>query len=445
NTAPTALNFYENAINAAARCIAENSLAPTAVCLTSQVGSYLMYSPQLPPHKMALRGWQAAAASDEIAQFMAARSSGYWQREIGMQHPMLWSYPGPFLLLQKEQEGARFPSFEKLLSIKDYLYYRFTGLFYSDPYTWRGLAMGRELGYSQRYLQDLGISSSLLPTLAEPGSAPGGLLPALARQLGLAPGTPVYLGCNDFFAGLLGSGCTGPEAAFDVTGTSEHLGLVQSRPQTQPLLISGPYFSGYANYGVTASSGSTLRWAETVMADLPEALPPKELPVFLPYLNGERTPLYTPGASGTVVGLRETHTRQDIAAAAVCGVVYSLYSIWKLFPEADTAAVAALRVTGGATRIPLYNQIKADLFGIPLEIPVQSEGSALGAAMLAAVGMGWFCSLHEAAKAWQPTCRLVTPNPGSRQYHLEAYEKYCRVSRHMSPLFQAGQGPANTT
>lgn len=426
--------FYNSSLAALQACLRNNALSPVCLCLTGQVGSYFLYNSLLPPQQLFLHPWQTAQGKG-FETILNSASPGYWQEQIGMQHPRLWSYPGPFITGLKNENNFSKISCEKLLSLKDYLYYRFTGLFASDPFTWRGLYNSQQKCFPKDYLAQLGIQENQLPFIESSFAAPGSLLPVVAQALGISP-CPVVLGCNDVFAALLGTHCTSPGSAFDITGTSEHIGFLQNQPETNPLLISGPFFSGYANYGVTASSGSTLQWAQNNMGTIPSALPAHPLPLFLPYFCGERTPLYNPYASGTILGLRPNHTKADIATAAVCGVVYSLYSIWQLFPLKQRNSIANLHVTGGGTHIPLFNQVKADLFGLPLAISKEKEGSALGAAMIGAVWAGWFTSLAQVSQAWQKEIETVLPQKEMQAYHLEMAEKYRLLSHTVEPVFE---------
>ena len=108
-------------------------------------------------------------------------------------------------------------------------------------------------------LEKIGVSESILPRLQKPDSVAGFITEQASKETGIPAGVPVYVGCNDFFAGLLGMGMIRSGSMFDITGTSEHLGLITDKePDLQTPVVHGPYFRHHALYGVTASSGASL-------------------------------------------------------------------------------------------------------------------------------------------------------------------------------------------
>jgi len=435
-TAVTAASVGQMAVRAARESVDKSGWSPCAISLTSQVGSYFPYRHDIPPEEIVLHSWQSVSDSDYANDIISSFDERFWMEQINMLHPKLGSYPGPFLCKLRAEDPDVFERFELLLSIKDYIYYLFTGIFATDPYTWRGLANIKTCSYPQKYLDFLEVESSRFPPLYPIGASPGTLLQSLSEQLGIRANIPVFVGCNDFYAGLKGSGCMEPMAAFDVTGTSEHIGIIAPAMLSGAPLISSLYFEGFVTYGVTASSGNTLDWAQTKLSDGFPQLPSKrDLPVFLPYLSGERTPYYSNKASGAVFGLRTYHTTEDIMLAAAEGVAFSLYHIWSFLPKESRDQISCLSAMGGGTRIPLLNRIKAELFGIPVHVSGQTESSAVGAAMIAAVACGWFSNDRQAVKRWCPACTVIEPDMKMQGYYLERYQRYKAISECVSKLF----------
>ena len=281
--------------------------------------------------------------------------------------------------------------------------------------------------------------------------------PAAAEACGLAAGTPVVTGWNDLNCGLLGTGVVRPGMGFDIGGTSEHLGLALPAGGPLPVdnLMLAPYLgddlSDAANaahaqrasrvcYGVTSAGGGSLEWyANAFVPDLlhayaqPAASTQAPAPdgqaglegmaasappgsgglIFLPYLNGERAPIWDANARGVFFGLNSTHRHAHFARAVLEGVAFSLRQVLALVETATGAWVARIHASGGPARLALWNQIKADVLGRPLVIPRETHAACLGAAMLAAIGSGWYAGAAPAAEAMVQFARQVEPNPAN--------------------------------
>ena len=246
---------------------------------------------------------------------------------------------------------------------------------------------------------------------------------AAAEACGLTAGTPVVTGWNDLNCGLLGTGVVRPGMGFDIGGTSEHLGL--SLPGGAPLpvaraLMLAPYLGDEPQrrrapaccYGVTSAGGGSLDWyANAFVPDLLQAYGQApagtQVPggleamaasapagagglIFLPYLNGERAPIWDAEARGVFFGLSSTHRHAHLARAVMEGVAFSLRQVLARVEAATGARVDRVHASGGPARLALWNQIKADVLGRPLVIPRETHAACLGAAMLAAIGSGWY-------------------------------------------------------
>jgi sugar (pentulose or hexulose) kinase len=231
-----------------------------------------------------------------------------------------------------------------------------------------------------------------------------------AAELGLPAGAPVAIGWTDGACAMLGTGCfavpEGP-AAFDTAGTSEVVGLtVAALPDDPRLLVApGPDPGWVLVMGPTQAGGGSVAWAAGLlglptaeMAALASAAPPGAGGVvFLPYLEGERAPLWDPAARGVFFGLGLGHGRAELARAVFEGVGHSIRHVLATIEAATGARPGELRVCGGGAREPFWNQLKADLTGRTVRATAQPETSALGAAMLAGVAGGVFATMDEAA------------------------------------------------
>lgn len=375
----------------------------TAISLSSQVGTYVMDGEVF--------SWREPGGEDELRELQEKFTVDEFVEEISMRHPSLLSYPIPRIhYLQKHAEPDHIP--QNICQPKECICRYLTGKNLSDPYSWRGLANQHTGKYSQKFLRYLGISEKKLPTLQSPTKTAGTVLEKTARECGLNPGIPVYTGCNDFYASLLGMGIVKPGDSFDVTGTSEHMGMITEKLMTDEKVISSPYLNGYVVYGVTASSGASLDFGLREMnldrIDYETYRTKKKLPIFLPYVNGERAPIYDPQARGVFFGIEADTTKEDMGYAVMEGVAFSVWHIMESLPEKNIRQIIC---AGGAAGNRNLLQLKADLFGIPFVRAKEEDTSAYGACLLGAVGEGWYPDTDTAVRNMCSYDAPVMPQP----------------------------------
>lgn len=375
----------------------------TAISLSSQVGTYIMDGK--------VCSWRESGGEEELQELQEMFTTEAFVEEISMRHPALLSYPIPRIhYLQKRTEPDHIP--QDICQPKECICRYLTGNNLSDPYSWRGLANQQAGNYSRKFLTYLGISNQILPRLQSPFQKAGTLLEQAAVECGLKPGIPVYTGCNDFYASLIGMGIVKTGDCFDVTGTSEHMGMIAEKLVTDPKTISSPYMNGFVAYGVTASSGASLdfglREMNLAAVDYEDYRNKKKLPIFLPYVNGERAPIYDPQAKGVFFGIGADTTREEMAYAVMEGVAFS---IWHIIEGLPKEKINQIICAGGATRNRNLLQLKADLFGIPFVRAKEEDTSAYGACMIGAVGEGWYPDIETAVREMCSYDAPVIPHP----------------------------------
>jgi xylulokinase len=160
--------------------------------------------------------------------------------------------------------------------------------------------------------------------------------------------------------------------------------------------------------------------------------------VFLPYLSGERSPLWDPDARGAFLGLHLGTDRACLYRAVMEGVAMALRHNLEV-ARAAGASVAELMAIGGATRSPLWMQIKADVTGVPLVVSANPDATPLGAAMLAAIGAGG-ASVEEVTGAWVQRSTAYRPDPGNRARYDELYAVYAGLYPALAPSMHALAG-----
>ena len=354
--------------------------------LSSQVGTYIV-------DDVHVIGWNEAIGAEELAAIKKDYDTECFLQEISMPHPNIISYPIPRLKYMKHT----YPNFQKVGMPKDFICQQLTGNLVTDPYSWRGLANLEKKVYSQYFLKELGIQEEQLPKMIDFTEIAGYTKEISLGEKQLPEGIPVYVGLNDYYAGLLGMGIHKVGDMFDISGTSEHLGILEEKVNVATEMVSGPYLQEQVHYGVTASSGVSLKYGLELYAceelDLTK-MREKHPPIFLPYLNGERAPIWDADARGMFFGIQGNCSKEEMYYAVMEGVAFSLYHIYE---KMGKPPARQMKVAGGAAVSSVLNQLKAELFGIPVAVLEESDTSALGAVLVALLGQGSYETIDAAA------------------------------------------------
>lgn len=396
-----------------------------AVGLSAQTGTYVINGKDV-------IAWSDPVGKIELDRIRGAFSPDLFLAEIGMPHPAMTSYPLPRLLYIKEH----FTNVKSVCQPKDLICQYLTGKLKSDVWTWRGLAHPERDKYSEALLAALGIDPAWLPPLTYETNEAGTVTASTATATGLPQGTPVIIGLNDFFAGLVGMGLPFTSSLFDITGTSEHFGSVTNAFTPQTGMVSGRFLEGFVHYGGTASSGPSLTFGMRELGDTNGDLAAcleRKPPIFLPYLNGERAPIFDSSARGVFFGLTASHTKADMAYAVLEGVAFSVYHIASHLGELPNDNVL---LGGGAADDALLGSIKATLFGRDFVTLAESDTSALGAAMVAGLGIEYFETLSDAVTACVRPKAIYTPCPKQRKQLCARFAIYEQLYTALKPQFE---------
>ncbi|HZD57775.1 MAG TPA: xylulokinase [Anaerolineales bacterium] len=372
------------------------------------------------------------------------------RREVGDErlgewtgNPVATGFMLPSWLWLRENEPKVAGEARHLLLPKDYVRYRFTGELGSEPSdaSSTGLFDPKETDWSEALLSALQIDPGLLPQIYASAEVAGRLLPEAARDSGLRPGTPVVYGGGDQACQALGSGIIDPGVASCTIGTGGQILAPLLSPAYDPQLRLHLYCHAlperWFRMAAILSAGLALKWLRDQvlvdltyqeMADLAAGIGPgAEGLFFLPYLAGERTPHMDPQARGGFIGLTLRHGRAHLVRAVMEGVVFALRQGLELILELGVPVERVL-AAGGATNHPLWLQLQADIFNRPVYRTWSAEAAALGAALLAGVGVGVF---PDARSACSQVVRLreevVSPNGANTALYREAYLKYCEI------------------
>ena len=387
--------------------------------------------------------WQDRRAEAEavwLRQEIGAQQLASW---LGLDLPIDAGWPPARLLWLSRQRRDLIDRTHKILMAKDYIGCQITGECFSDPWSSKGLIHLTTGAPPADYYRALGLPDSLAPRIFAPHAVVGEVTKLAAEQLGLNVGTPVVCGSSDAVCGMIGTGAVGiGRAAFNLTGTSEMIGRAGGQPTDGLLFIPASVTGGSPIlYGPTQSGGDSLVWFaefsgqpfEAVMAAAAEAPPGADGVVFLPYLAGERAPIWDSKARGAFLGLLRPHTFAAGGRAVMEGVAMSVRHVLET-AGVEYGADLPLRIAGGSARSAAWNQIRADVTGLNVEIVEQGGAVTLGAALLAALGVGRFPDLG-AAGALVRIQETVTPRLEYESVYAERYDLFRKAYQALRSLW----------
>ncbi len=345
-------------------------------------------------------------------------------------NPALTNFTLPKVWWVREREPQVWARVRSILLPKDYVRYELTGARAIDVAEASGTLMFDVVNrkWSSEILEISGISESSLPKVFESQEISGRVSKSGAEATGLIEGTPVVAGAGDQAAGAVGMGIVRPGAVSATIGTSGVVFAATSRPVLDPKGRIHTFCHAVPGrwhvMGVTQAAGLSLRWfrdqfgvGNEVGSDPYDRLSAEAAKIpagadgllWAPYLMGERTPHVDPHARGALVGITAQHTRAHVIRAILEGVAFSLRDTFTIFKELKIP-VESIRLGGGGARGPLWRQIQADIYGMPVEIVEAEEGAAYGAGLLAGVGAGVWPSVDQACDSAVRVAERVVPD-----------------------------------
>lgn len=374
-------------------------------------------------------------------------------------NPLSPSYTMPKVLWYKEHCPEVYEKADKILQSNSFIAFRLTGEVSQDPsqgYGWACWDMARG-AWDEDLCRELGVRTSLLPPVAACSEAVGRVTEEAARLTGLPEGTPVVAGGLDAACGTLGAGVLHPGQTQEQGGQAGGMSICMDVCRADRRLILGAHVVPglWLLQGGTVGGGGALNWFErefgaaerdaaartgsSTFAEMDReagGVPPgSEGLVFLPYLAGERSPIWDVHAKGVYYGVTFAKTRAHFARACMEGVAYSLRHNLETAREAGAEA-GVLRAMGGAANSRLWTQIKADVTGCRIEVPGSDTATSLGAALLAGVGTGVYRNFDEAAERTIRIRRTVEPNPETARAYEKGYRTYRRLYEKLKDLMK---------
>ena len=349
--------------------------------------------------------WRDGRAGAEAARLAAAIEAEGLGEALGTTNPPNAFHPLARVLWVQAHEPARLARTRWVLSPKDYLNYRLTGVAAGDLPQGALVLDPRTLELPRPLFARLELDPALIPPMFWPETPLGPVRAGLPPPLDRLAGIPVFTGSLDAWCCTLGIGAMRAGAAYVASGTSDILGILHPRRVTAAGLTALRWTEALWHLGgVVQTGGDCLAWlaallgepAGRVMERLAGQARPASVPLFLPYLAGERTPLWDPDVRAGFLGVDRRHSALHLAWAVLEGVAFADRHGLELAFAASGSDPAEVRLTGGAARFDAWCQARADVLGRTIVRTREPEAGLLGAAMVALRGLGEFRDWDEA-------------------------------------------------
>ena len=359
--------------------------------------------------------YQAGKISEKISPDRVYRITG---------HRLSASYSASKILWIRENEPEVYSKCYKFIHAKDFVVLKLTGKFITDFSDASGMNLLdiEKMQWSKEMLEVTDIDINKLPDIVESVQVVGVVEKDASNECGLLEGTAVVIGGGDGACATAGAGVVARGESYIYLGTSTWMGISDIHPLIDPKKRTftfchfkrGLYFAA----GTMQTGGGAYGWFKNAVCeyesekakenkqDVYEILNSKASNIkpgaggliFLPYLMGERSPLWDPKARGAFVGLTVRHSKEHMVRSVLEGVAFNMRIIVEAFKEQGTKT-EMIRMIGGGAKSSLWRSIFSDVIGVKIaKLNLIEEATSFGAAIAGGVGVGLFSSIEEAAK-----------------------------------------------
>lgn len=452
-----AVQDTQKIIKTAYACIREtlkwgirNDAAPYALCFSNASASLVCLDSDFKPSGPALT-YADLRASKESQFLIKTYGNDTFRRTAAPVHASYWL--PKFLWLTNS--GYDLSQSSYFCTIKDLLVFQLTGQFVIDKSNAAATGMCNAItgDWDERLLAIAGIRADQLPKVHPTTAIFTPIHAEEALSINTPPNLKIVLGAMDGVLSSLGAGAFKPGQVTTMIGSSGACRVAADSPlidQDKLKTWSYPLDDQiWIRGGAMNNGGLVTKWlvqnfsgsqkaSDKSYHELFEAAekiePGANGLIFLPYLFGERAPIYDEDARGVYFGLRNSHHLGHFARAGLEGILMALYSIYEtIHPDKEDAV--EIRATGGYLRSELMLQIQADIFGSQIKIPQNLEGSIIGAAALALKACGAIETYDEIVK-FITIERQIQPNMANAQKYQAVFRHFKVLYEHLQPVFQ---------
>ena len=395
--------------------------------------------------------WQDQRAVAELDEIRGKIPVADYYQITGMPLNTTWLLPK--ILWLRNHEPENWDKVRKVIQLQDYTLKAFGAEEYVNDVPGAGLTgiwNPYEFCWSRKLLSLFSIDSALLPRPVASGTQVGVVSKAAAQQTGFAAGTPLCVGAGDQNSAITGAGIVHPGDCSVSLGTggivATYLDEAFHDPSKMNMFTNHTIYGKWQLEGYQAGAAGVYRWFRDEVAKLQKAYanetrqdvyfflndlvaqtPPgaKGL-VFLPFLASATTPRWNPKARGTLLGLTFAHDQGCLARAFMEGITMEIKDIFSSMYAAGLS-IDHVRILGGPTKSPLWNQLQADIYNRPVDTLKTKDAAVLGAAICAGAGVGLFKDIREGVSAMVAVDQTYQPNPQNAALYDELYAIYCQA------------------
>jgi len=404
-----------------------------SISLSSQAETLVVLDSNSKPLRKAI-SWLDSRSTDEckILKENFNVDDGY---NITGQPDIITTWPITKMLWIKRNEKDKFAKVYKYLLLKDYIIYKFTGKFISE-YTVYNFSYYLDI-INKKYWEDIlkfiGISTSQLPKLIEPGEIAGGLLDENIKEFNFSSDIHLNVGALDQMAGMIGVGNIKEGIVSETTGTVLAICTMVDKPLVNKYKIPCHYNAVKNTYillSICESGGISLEWFKNnfyddknysyINREIEKIAPGSNGLIFLPYLTGVNSPELDPNAKGVFYGINISHNRAHFARSIMEGIAYLIRKNLDYLKKLNINTNKLISL-GGGSKSNVWNQIKADVIGKNIIVTGQDEPALLGAAIMAAVKLGLYKDINDAVNSLIKTKKVYCP------LNNRVYEKQYRT------------------
>jgi len=375
-------------------------------------------------------------------------------------HRLSASYVLAKILWLRDNQPDIYRDTYKFVHAKDFIVARMTGIFATDPSDASSMNLYdlRSGQWSGEILDAVDLPAEKLPDIRPSATVIGGLCPEPARELGLPAGLPVVIGGGDGACAAAGAGVIAAGSAYNYVGSSSWIALSTPSPIFDPAYRTFTFGhvipDMFMPTGTMQAAGASYQWARDQLAPLEQAAaqrlgisayelmnlaieqvrPGADGLFFLPYLMGERSPRWNPLARGAFIGLTIRHSRAQLYRAVLEGVTMNLRVILDAF-RAQGTDIDAMRLIGGGARGAAWNQIMANVYGLPVQrLDILEEATSMGAALVGGVAVGIypdFDMIHQ----MNAIAATILPEPAAQASYERMLPIFNRLYEALLPAY----------
>ncbi|SJN40174.1 Xylulose kinase [Microbacterium esteraromaticum] len=445
-------DWWDAVVRATRDLLARTETAPseiTGLVVSGQMMGAVLLDADGEPARPAII-WADTRSGAQQRQLEDALGAEHAYRVLG--HRLNPTYSVEKVMWVRDNEPDVWARVRRVCVAKDFIVQRLTGRLATDRSDASGTNAYDQLAgdWSDEVLSAARLDRSLFPEILEATAIAGALTTTAAEALGLHTGVRVVMGGGDGPMAAVGSGIVAPEdGAYVCLGTSSWISFAANAPLHDPQMRTFSFNNVVPNRFVPTATmqagGASVQWIAEALspdparpetgrltAEATEDIDTEDL-YFLPYLLGERSPIWDPDARGAFVGLGRHHTRAHLMRAVLEGTAFNLLTGIHAFRESG-ATIDRIDAVGGGAQSDAYLSVLADVWGVPVRRrTIVGEANSLGAAITGAVGLG--LAEFSAARALSEVTAEFTPDADRHARYLTRHSRFTDAYTALAPWF----------